>query len=44
MTEAKIRLELQKDEAAEATQGKGPVRATSATGFLAVGMQLEETQ
>ncbi|KAJ6475018.1 hypothetical protein C8R47DRAFT_986520 [Mycena vitilis] len=43
-TEAEIRLELRKEEEAEAIRGSSPLHGTSATAFLAAGLQLEETQ
>ncbi|KAJ7429220.1 hypothetical protein B0H11DRAFT_2167516 [Mycena galericulata] len=43
-TEADIRLELRKEEAKEAANGTAPLHGTSATAFLAAGLQLEESQ
>lgn len=43
-TEAKIRLALKNDEAAEAAEGRMPIHATTATVFVVAGLQLEEAQ
>ncbi|KAJ7470062.1 hypothetical protein B0H11DRAFT_2238017 [Mycena galericulata] len=43
-TEADIRLELKKKEALEAQSGTAPLHGTSATAFLAAGLQLEHAQ
>ncbi|KAJ7041698.1 hypothetical protein C8F04DRAFT_946732 [Mycena alexandri] len=43
-TEAEIRASLKKKEQEEAKGGRAPLHATSATAFLAAGLQLEETQ
>ncbi|KAJ7473868.1 hypothetical protein B0H11DRAFT_1918683 [Mycena galericulata] len=43
-TEADIRLELRKEEAKEAASGTAPLHGTSATAFLAAGLQLEDSQ
>ncbi|KAJ6477917.1 hypothetical protein C8R47DRAFT_984594 [Mycena vitilis] len=43
-TESQIRLELRKEEETEAATGNSPLHGTSATAFLAAGLQLEETQ
>jgi hypothetical protein len=39
-----VRLDLKKDEEAEARAGREPLRGTSATAFLTAGMQIEEAQ
>jgi hypothetical protein len=39
-----VRLDLKKDEEAEALAGREPLRGTSATAFLTAGLQLEEAQ
>lgn len=44
LSEAKIRLELKKEEAEEAKQGRMPIHATSASGFLTTALHLEEMQ
>ncbi|KAJ7444055.1 hypothetical protein B0H11DRAFT_1931229 [Mycena galericulata] len=43
-SEADIRLELRKEEAKEAASGAAPLHGTSATAFLAAGLQLEDSQ
>ncbi|KAJ7511254.1 hypothetical protein B0H11DRAFT_2215093 [Mycena galericulata] len=43
-SEADIRLELRKEEAKEAAGGAAPLHGTSATAFLAAGLQLEDSQ
>ncbi|KAJ7506191.1 hypothetical protein B0H11DRAFT_2220108 [Mycena galericulata] len=43
-TEAEIRLELRKKEAEDAQSGNAPLHGTSATAFLAAGLQLEHAQ
>ncbi|KAJ7234341.1 hypothetical protein C8J57DRAFT_1531743 [Mycena rebaudengoi] len=43
-TEAETRLELKKDETAEAAAGGAPVAGTSAVAFLVAGVQLEDAQ
>jgi hypothetical protein len=43
-TEAEIRVTLKKDEEDAAARGVAPLHGTSATAFLTVGMQLEDTQ
>ncbi|KAJ7436461.1 hypothetical protein B0H11DRAFT_2256166 [Mycena galericulata] len=40
----KCRLQLQKEEEAEALAGRTPIHGTSATAFITAGMQLEESQ
>jgi hypothetical protein len=42
--EAQMRLALRKEEEEEVKQGRMPLHATSATAFLAAGIQLENTQ
>lgn len=39
-----MRVQLKKDEEAEARKGDAPIHATSATAFLVAGLQLENTQ
>ncbi|KAJ7715855.1 hypothetical protein DFH07DRAFT_762650 [Mycena maculata] len=41
-TEAQIRLDLRMEEAQEAAKGTAPLHGTSATAFLAAGLQLED--
>ncbi|KAJ7430891.1 hypothetical protein B0H11DRAFT_2262792 [Mycena galericulata] len=43
-SEADIRLELKKKEALDAQSGMAPLHGTSATAFLAAGLQLEHAQ
>ncbi|KAJ7446844.1 hypothetical protein B0H11DRAFT_1745358, partial [Mycena galericulata] len=43
-SEAQVRLQLQKEEEAEALAGRTPIHGTSATAFIMAGMQLEESQ
>ncbi|KAJ7026086.1 hypothetical protein C8F04DRAFT_966920 [Mycena alexandri] len=43
-SEADIRLQLRKEEEADAGTGKSPLHGTSATAFLAAGLQLEAAQ
>ncbi|KAJ7431644.1 hypothetical protein B0H11DRAFT_2261644 [Mycena galericulata] len=43
-SEAQVRLELKKEEEAEARAGRTPIHGTSATAFLTAGMQLEDAQ
>ncbi|KAJ7873906.1 hypothetical protein B0H14DRAFT_2343923 [Mycena olivaceomarginata] len=43
-TEAQLRASLKKEEQEAAKKGQAPLHATSATAFLAAGLQLEETQ
>ncbi|KAJ7689073.1 hypothetical protein B0H14DRAFT_3101092 [Mycena olivaceomarginata] len=43
-TEAEIRASLKREEQEAAKKGQAPLHATSATAFLAAGLQLEETQ
>ncbi|KAJ7121221.1 hypothetical protein C8R46DRAFT_929163 [Mycena filopes] len=43
-TEAELRAPLKQKEQEEAAGGRAPLHATSATAFLAAGLQLEETQ
>ncbi|KAJ7887149.1 hypothetical protein B0H13DRAFT_2342514 [Mycena leptocephala] len=43
-SEAQVRLDLKKDEEAEALAGRAPLHGTSATAFVTAGMQLEDSQ
>ncbi|KAJ7165262.1 hypothetical protein C8R46DRAFT_1220395 [Mycena filopes] len=43
-SEAQVRADLKKDEEAEVAAGRSPLHGTSATAFLAAGMQLEDSQ
>jgi hypothetical protein len=43
-TEAEMRLELKKEETAEAAGGSAVVHGTSAVAFLVAGLQLEDAQ
>ncbi|KAJ7429660.1 hypothetical protein B0H11DRAFT_2265147 [Mycena galericulata] len=43
-TEAQVRLELKKEEEAEARAGRAPLHGTSATAFITAGIQLEDAQ
>jgi hypothetical protein len=43
-TEVEIRASLKKEEQEAVARGQAPLHATSATAFLAAGLQLEETQ
>jgi hypothetical protein len=43
-TETEIWASLKKEEQEAAKNGQAPLHATSATAFLAAGLQLEETQ
>ncbi|KAJ7571957.1 hypothetical protein C8J56DRAFT_1070458 [Mycena floridula] len=44
VTEAEVRLQLKRDEAEEARTSKTAVSSNSPTGFLGLGLELEETQ
>jgi hypothetical protein len=43
-SEAEVRLELRKDEAAQTAAGQAPFHGSSATAFLVAGIQIEDTQ
>ncbi|KAJ7178679.1 hypothetical protein C8R43DRAFT_1118051 [Mycena crocata] len=43
-SEVQVRLDLKKDEEADALAGHTPVHGTSATAFMTAGMQLEDAQ
>ncbi|KAJ7585546.1 hypothetical protein C8J56DRAFT_1052852 [Mycena floridula] len=44
VSEAQVRLELKKEEAAIAAEGRSPVQITSASSFMTLGLELEDSQ
>ncbi|KAJ7586193.1 hypothetical protein C8J56DRAFT_1052565 [Mycena floridula] len=44
VSEAQVRLDLKKEDAAAAAEGRAPVQITSASSFMTLGLELEDSQ